>query len=62
MTDRFDLEQEIIQCWSVVDDLKSFAEEGATAEELSMLAMYYQRKFNRLWNTFDELIAAKKII
>ena len=62
MPDRFDLEQEIIQCWNVVDDLKAYAEEGATSEELNMLAVYYQRKFDRVWNTFEELLAAKKII
>ena len=48
MPDRFDLEQQIMQCWSVVEDLKSFAEDGATMEEMSMLAIYYQRKFDKL--------------
>ena len=48
--DRFDLEQEILQCWNITDDIKSYVAESATSEEFAALAQYYERKFDRLWN------------
>ena len=39
--DRFDLEQAIIQCWSVCDDLK----EGI---DTNILSSYYDAKFNEI--------------
>lgn len=47
--DRFDLEQAIIQCWGVCDDLK------AGIDPL-VLSSYYDAKFNKLWDIFEELI------
>jgi len=47
--DRFDLEQAIIDCWSVCDDLK----EGIDPQ---LLSSYYDAKFNKLWNIFEGLI------
>ena len=38
--DRFDLEQEILQCWNVTDDIKNYIAESATSEEFSALAQY----------------------
>ena len=31
--DRFDLEQQIMQCWGMVDDLRAFANSGADTDE-----------------------------
>jgi len=47
-TDAFSLEQAIMECWQVCDDLK---------EEMDrqVLAKYYQMKFEKLWNIFEEL-------
>jgi hypothetical protein len=59
--DRFDLEQEILQCWNVTDDIKNYAAESATSEEFSALAQYYERKFDRLWNTFESMIHERKM-
>jgi len=47
--DRFDLEQAIIKCWSVCDDLRS----GMNHQ---ILADYYDAKFEQLWEIFEELI------
>ena len=46
--DAFSLEQAIMECWQVCDDLK---------EEMDrqVLAKYYQMKFEKLWNIFEEL-------
>ena len=55
--DRFDLEQQIMQCWSMVDDLRAFANSGATTDEFQALAKVYDRKFNILFETFSTMIS-----
>jgi hypothetical protein len=58
---RFDLEQEILECWKVTDDIKHYVEESVTSEEFSVLAQYYERKFNRLWETFEHMVHERKM-
>ncbi len=48
---RFDLEQEILECWRVVDDIQLFASQGH--QDWNTLSAYYQHKFDRLWETFE---------
>lgn len=55
--DRFDLEQQIMTCWSMVDDLRAFANSGASTDELQALAKVYDRKFNILFETFSTMIS-----
>jgi hypothetical protein len=55
--DRFDLEQQIMQCWSMVDDLRAFANSGATTDEFQALAKVYDRKFDILFETFSTMIS-----
>jgi len=55
--DRFDLEQQIMQCWSMVDDLRAFANSGASTDELQALAKVYDRKFDILFETFSTMIS-----
>jgi hypothetical protein len=55
--DRFDLEQQIMQCWSMVDDLQAFVDAGASTDELRALAKVYQRKFDILFETFSTMIS-----
>lgn len=57
MSDRFDLEQGIIQSWGVVDDLKA----AKDMAEVSAICKYYEIKFERLWDTFEEFLANNKI-
>lgn len=54
---RFDLEQEIMDCWSIVEDLKLVAEfnEG-NKETLESLATIYELKFKKCFNTFSRCI------
>lgn len=59
--DRFDLEQEILECWKVTTDIKVWIEQGAEVKDFSGLADYYDRKFNRLWDTFEQLVHTEKI-
>lgn len=62
---RFDLEQDIMNCWSVVDDIKELSRSmldrrKMTEDEISNyllgLETIYQVKFERLFETFEMLI------
>jgi len=55
--DRFDLEQDIMNCWSVVDDLKMLLEsDGYDNDDIKAVARLYTKKFEVLWATFEECI------
>ena len=56
--DRFDLEQEILECWKVTEDIKLFKEQDA---DITVLSQYYEQKFQRLWNTFEQLVHERKL-
>ena len=59
--DRFDLEQEILECWKVTNDITMFIEQGSGVEDFKTLAAYYEKKFDRLWSTFETLTQEGKI-
>jgi hypothetical protein len=54
--DRFDLESQILACWTMVDDLRQFANSGADTDEMRALARVYDRKFDILFETFSTMI------
>ena len=60
MSDRFDLEQEILECWRVTSDIKMFVDNGANNVEMHSMATYYERKFEKLWSTFETMVKDKK--
>jgi hypothetical protein len=55
MSDRFDLEQQIMECWKVTDDIKLFAEQNPSEEKWQALKTYYEAKFEQLWDTFETM-------
>ena len=55
---RFDLEQEIMECWKVVNDIELFDQQGG---DMKTLSAYYEQKFQRLWDTFESLTHQGKI-
>ena len=65
--DQFDLEQEIMNCWQVVDDIKTlyyapdFRElsEDEMQNALLGLQTLYQMKFERLFDVYEKFIALK---
>ena len=67
---RFDLEEQIMDCWGVVDDIKSLYYiddlRGLTQDEranaLLGLVTVYQIKFELLFNTFEQLIQKGKVL
>ena len=63
MKNRFDLEQEILSCWHIVDDLKTvysterlYTDEDEMQNVLLGLYTLYQLKFENLFNTFQVLV------
>jgi hypothetical protein len=64
---RFDLEQEIMECWGVTKDIQNFyyAQENLTEDQqmnyLLGLEQIYEAKFNKLWATFEQCIRSKQI-
>ena len=64
---RFDLEQEIMECWGVTKDIQNlyYASESMTEDQLLNyllgLEQIYEVKFNKLWNTFEQCIRKDQI-
>jgi hypothetical protein len=66
--DRFTLEEQILQCWCVVDDLDMVYNTEALYEDQdrmmnTLLGMQelYRMRFERLFDTFQNLVYEKKI-
>ena len=63
MTDRFDLEQQIMACWNVTSDIDTLCEgvieSDMTTDQIANILLgmkqLYELKFNKLFNTFEEL-------
>jgi len=70
MVDRFDLEQQIMKCWNVTDDIdllyrtyynSDTMSKDEVANYLIGIEAIYNARFEELFNTFTALIANKKI-
>ena len=57
MTDRFDLEQQILECWKITDEIPMMESQGANVSDMTSLACVYEFKFKQLWATFEAMIA-----
>jgi len=60
MSNRFDLEQQIMDCWKITDDIAMLEAQGANVADMTSLACVYEYKFKRLWETFEQLVAEKQ--
>ena len=71
--DRFDFEQEIMECWNVTTDIRTVSEylqdapleqgrEDKIANMLIGIEALYEAKFNKLFDMFEELVKGKKIV
>jgi len=56
MSNRFDLEQQILDCWKIIDDLQK----DVPPVPNLILAQYYDHKFNKLWRTFEDMVYNKE--
>ena len=60
---RFDMEQEIMQAWQVLDDIKMLsAREGTEKADWDAVVRLYQIRFETLFETFEQLIKAGTIL
>jgi hypothetical protein len=62
MTDRFDLEQQILDCWKITDEILMMETQGANVADMTSLAGVYEFKFKQLWATFEAMIADRQFI
>lgn len=65
--DRFDLEQDIMKCWNVTEDIDNFiAARDAMSEDEQLnyligLKQIYEIKFNNLWTAFESCVRERSI-
>lgn len=59
---RFDLEQSLMDCWHVVDDLRTISEHSGDQKELlSSVADLYDMKFNKMFKVFEQCIRNEEL-
>lgn len=66
----YDLEQQIMECWHITDDVSVLTEEileGDLTKDkivnvLTGLEQLYAIRFNKLFRTYEQLLAERKII
>jgi hypothetical protein len=58
---RFDFEQEFMNCWSIIDDLKSTLGCSNQDQIVEAITVLYAHKFEKCFNTFEEMLRAKQI-
>jgi len=60
---RFDMEQEIMQVWQVLDDIKLLsAREGTDQADWDAVTRLYQIRFETLFETFEQLIKDRTLL
>lgn len=60
---RFDMEQEIMQVWQVLDDIKLLsAREGTDQADWDAVHRLYQIRFETLFETFEQMIKDSVIL
>jgi len=60
---RFDMEQEIMTAWQVLDDIKMLStRESTTKEDWDAVTRLYQIRFETLFETFEQLIKDRVIL
>lgn len=64
MTDRFDLEQQIMHCWNICEDLdtviEAVLEKDSTPDNIANILQgmreLYHLKFEKMFETFEKVI------
>ncbi len=63
MSDRFDLEQQILECWKVTDDIRTVLAHGGTDDvqkNFEALAQLTDIRFEKLWYIFEQMCASRQ--
>jgi hypothetical protein len=68
MKNRFDLEQEIMECWGVVDDINTIYQaehlyENTDEMQNALLGLktLYKLKFEKLFSTFEDCVSTRQL-
>jgi hypothetical protein len=60
---RFDMEQEIMQVWQVLDDIKLLSTRAGTDQaDWDAVTRLYQIRFETLFETFEQMIKDRVIL
>jgi len=62
MPDRFDLEQQILDCWRITDEIPMMESQGANPADMTSLAGVYEFKFRKLWETFELMVEQRQFV
>ncbi len=71
MSDRFDLEQQILKCWNITEEVQLLNEQvlendTLTKDQISnyLLGLHtiYEMKFEKLFDQFGQMVKEKKIL
>jgi hypothetical protein len=60
-SDRFELEQQMIDAWQIVEDIHLLHQMGAGPDDMAKVASVYDYKFKRMWATFESLVKAREL-
>lgn len=69
MSNRFDLEQQILDAWKITDEIELVYENilnrDMSKDEITNVLLglksLYQLKFNKLWDTFEQCVGNKEL-
>lgn len=69
MRNRFDLEQELLDCWKVTDDVQLLYDKvmngGMTTDEIANVLLgvvsLYNLKFDKCWETFGQCVSDRDV-
>ena len=69
MSNRFDLEQQILDLWKITDELdmvyQRVMDRGMTTDEVANILLglvsLYNLKFDRCWETFEKCVSKKEL-
>ena len=70
MSDRFDLEQQILKCWNITEEVqllneKVLEDDSYTRDQISnyLLGLHtiYEAKFDKLFSQFENMVKERKI-
>jgi flagellin-specific chaperone FliS len=58
---RFDFEQEFMNCWNIIDDLKSTLNRSNQNQLVEAIVVLYSHKFENCFDRFEEMVANKQL-
>jgi uncharacterized protein YeeX (DUF496 family) len=69
MSDRFDLEQQIMACWNITSDIDTLCEgvleSDMTTDQIANILLgmkqLYELRFDKMFRTFEQLIQNRSI-